>query len=36
MVLFFATKYNYISIVKYVIENNFIDIRFKPSKNKDI
>lgn len=34
LVLFFATKYNYISIVKYAIENKLIDINSK-SKNKE-
>ena len=34
LVLFFATKYNYISIVQYAIENNLIDINSK-SRNKD-
>ena len=33
LVLFFATKYNYISIVKYAIENHLIDINLK-SRNK--
>ena len=35
LVLFFATKYNYISIVKYAIDNNLIDINSK-SRNKDL
>ena len=34
LVLFFATKYNYISIVKYAIDNNLIDINAK-SRNKE-
>ena len=34
LVLFFATKYNYISIVKYAIDNNLIDINSK-SRNKE-
>ena len=34
LVLFFATKYNYISIIKYAIENNLIDINSK-SRNKE-
>ena len=34
LVLFFATKYNYISIVKYAIENHLIDINLK-SRNKE-
>ena len=29
LVLFFATKYNYISIVKYALDNNLIDINSK-------
>ena len=34
LVLFFATKYNYVSIVKYAIDNNLIDINSK-SRNKE-
>lgn len=34
LVLFFATKYNYFSIVKYAIDNNLINIDLK-SRNKD-
>ena len=34
LVLFFATKYNYISVVQYAIENNLIDINSK-SRNKE-
>lgn len=34
LVLFFATKYNYISILKYAINNNLININSK-SRNKD-
>lgn len=34
LVLFFATKYNYISIVKYAIDNNLIDINSN-SRNKE-
>lgn len=34
LVLFFATKYNYISIVKYAVDNNLLDLNIK-SKNKD-
>ncbi|MBQ3421908.1 MAG: hypothetical protein IJH34_09615 [Romboutsia sp.] len=34
LVLFFATRHNYISIVQYAIENNLIDINAK-SKNKE-
>ena len=34
LVVFFATKYNYISIVKHAIENKLIDIDSQ-SKNKD-
>lgn len=34
LVLFFATKYNYISILKYAINNNLINITSK-SRNKD-
>ncbi|MGL6105098.1 hypothetical protein [Romboutsia sp.] len=34
LVLFLATKYNHISIIKYAIENNLIDLNSK-SKNKD-
>ena len=34
LVLFFATKYNYISIIKYAIENKLIDIDLK-SRNKE-
>ncbi|WP_455538818.1 hypothetical protein [Terrisporobacter sp.] len=33
MVLFYATKYNAVSILKYVCDNNIIDLE-KPSKNK--
>lgn len=33
MVLFYATKFNYLSILKYVIDNNVIDLNI-PSKNK--
>lgn len=33
MVLFYATKFNYVSILKYVINNNVIDLD-TPSKNK--
>ena len=33
MVLFFSAKYNYPNIIKYVIDNNLIDLD-KPSKNK--
>lgn len=32
MVLFFATKYNYLSIVKFIVENKLVDLN-KPSKN---
>ena len=34
LVLFFATKYNYISIVKHAIQNKLIDIHSQ-SKNND-
>ncbi len=34
LVLFFATKYNYISIIKYAIENKLIDINLN-SRNKE-
>lgn len=34
LVLFLATKYNYVSIVKYAVNNNLIDLNSK-SKNKE-
>lgn len=34
LVLFFACKYNYLSIVKFSIENNLINLNF-PSRNKE-
>ena len=33
MVLFFATKYNYLSIVKFILDNDIINLN-NPSKNK--
>lgn len=34
MVLFFATKYDYLSIIKFILNNNIINLD-SPSKNKD-
>lgn len=34
MVLFYATKYNYVSVLKYVVDNNVINLDL-PSKNKN-
>ena len=33
MVLFFATKYNYLSIVKFILNNDIVNLD-NPSKNK--
>ena len=33
MVLFFATKYNYLSIVKFILNNDIVNLN-NPSKNK--
>ena len=34
MVLFYASKFNYVSILKYAVDNNIIDLN-SPSKNKN-
>ena len=34
MVLFFATKYDYLSIVKFILDNDIINLN-NPSKNQE-